>query len=343
MTDAFGKFSIMINQAAFLANGIKNIEIQATDASGTTGNNATFSFVLQANNLGLPVPPATPAIGLSPFDDSSNGQRITRITTPHILGLTDQNVTVELYLSDGVNPIGAVLATGSSDLNGNFSLQFLTPLADGPYTVQVKAINPFGSTISLPLSFTIDTEAPTSAPTLGILAADDTGIVGDGITSNRRPRLVGTTEPNAIVVLFNAANLGVPLAQAAADGSGNYSIQLPNNLQNGSITLIARGPRRGWKPGPLGNTFKLTITTVAGDYTGDGRSDLALFFRGSQAQWMIEGVTNGTAFGVGTLDVPIQGDFNGDGKSDLAYYRPGTARVVRPRDLWRGAVRPSQC
>ncbi|WP_254054149.1 Ig-like domain-containing protein, partial [Singulisphaera sp. GP187] len=325
-TNAFGKYSVQVNQAAFTSNGTKTIGIQATDASGTTGNIALFTFILQANNLGLPVPPATPTIGLSPFDDSSNGQRITNITMPHILGLTDQNVTVELFLSVGGNPTGAALATGSSDLNGNFILQFATPLPDGPYTVQVKATNPFGSTVSLPLSFTIDTHGPTTSTSLGILAADDTGILGDGITSNRRPHFVGTTEPGAIVVIYNAANLNVPLGQATADGTGAYSIQLPSDLRNGNISIVARARDVAGNQGPLGTPFNLTITTVGGDYTGNGKADLSLFFRASQAQWLIQGATSGTPFGVGTLDIPIQGDFNGDGKSDLAYYRPSTAQ-----------------
>ena len=325
-TDTFGKYSIQVNQSGFNANGLKTIGIQATDASGTTGNIATFTFILQANNLGLPIPPATPTIGLSPFDDSSNGQKITNNTLPHILGLTDQNVTVELFLSVGGNPTGAVLATGTSDLTGNFTLQFQTPLPDGPYVVQVKATNQFGSTVSLPLSFTIDTQAPTTTPSIGILAADDTGILGDGMTSSRRPRFVGTTEPNASVVLFNASNLSVPLGQAVADNTGAYSVQLPSDLQNGKITLVARARDVAGNQGPVGTPFNLTITTVAGDYTGDGRADLSLLFRGSQAQWMIAGMTNGTSFGVGTLDIPLQGDFNGDGRNDLAYYRPSTAQ-----------------
>ena len=70
----------------------------------------------------------------------------------------------------------------------------------------------------------------------------------------------------------------------------------------------------------------VTIRTVAGDYNGDGKADLSLFLRASQAQWLIQGVTSGTPFGVGTLDIPVQGDFNGDGRTDLATYRPTTAR-----------------
>lgn len=325
-TDTFGKYSVQVNQAAFIANGTKTLGIQATDDSGTKGNIATFQFVLQANNLGLPNPPAQPTVGLSPFDDSSGGQRVTKVTQPHVIGKTDPNVTVELLLSVGGNPVGAALASGTSDLFGNFSLQFPAALADGPYTVQVKATNNFGSATSVPSSFTVDNQGPTTPPSLGILAADDTGIVGDGITSRRRPHFVGTTEPGSIVVLFNAADLNVPLAQATADATGAYSIQLPSDLWNGTITLAARSRDLAGNQGPMSSSFKLTITTVTGDYQGDGKVDPAFFLRNTQGLWVIQGVTGGTPYGDGTLDIPIQGDFNGDGKNDLAYYRPSTAQ-----------------
>jgi subtilisin-like proprotein convertase family protein len=328
-TDTAGKFSVQVNQAAFSANGVKTIGIQATDASGTTGNIATFKFELKANNLGLPTPPAQPTIALSTLDDSSHGSRITNVTLPNILGVTDANVTVELFLSVGGNPTGAALASGTSNLTGNyslpFSLQFPTPLPDGVYTVQVKATNTFGSTNSAPLSLTIDTHGPTNAPSLGIRVADDTGIAGDGVTSNHQPFFVGTTEPGAIVTIYDANNPSKELGKATADGSGAYSVQV-KNLSNGTMTIVARASDVAGNQGLLSDPFAMSIVTVGGDYSGDGKADLSLFLRGSQAQWMIQGVTGGTPFGVGPKDIPLQGDFNGDGRTDLAYYRPSTGQ-----------------
>jgi large repetitive protein len=325
-TNAAGQFSIQVNAGAFTFNGTKVIGIQATDASGTKGNMATFTFVLNAN-LPLPNPPAVPTIALSPFDDSSHGQGITNITRPHIIGTTDPNTAVALFFSAGGNTTGGPLATGTSDANGNFSLQFPNALPPGPVTVQVVATNVFGSSNSAPLSFTIKTQGPSTAPTLGLLAADDSGIKGDGYTSVRNPHFIGKTDANAIVDIYSINDLNTVLAETTADANGNYSVQLPFNLHNGTISLEAKARDVAGNVGPIGNPFTLHIVTTGGDYTGNGTADLALYKRTVPATWFIQGVTpvSGTSFGVGTQEIPIEGDFIGSGQDQLATYNPNTA------------------
>ena len=51
-------------------------QVQATDQAGTKGNLESFTIVLQATNLGQPIPPATPSINLNPADDSSGVGRV---------------------------------------------------------------------------------------------------------------------------------------------------------------------------------------------------------------------------------------------------------------------------
>lgn len=58
------------------------------------------------------------------------------------------------------------------------------------------------------------------------------------------------------------------------------------------------------------------------DYTGDGRTDVAVF-RPSTGYWYIVGLPP-LLWGV-PGDIPVPGDYNGDKRTDLAVYRPSTS------------------
>ncbi len=67
---------------------------------------------------------------------------------------------------------------------------------------------------------------------------------------------------------------------------------------------------------------------AAGDYDGDGRSDLAIY-RPASGTWRVVESGTGRATDVATpwgtaTDRPVPGDYDGDGVTDLAYYRPST-------------------
>jgi len=350
-TDAFGKFSVQVNTGAFTANGTKTIGIQATDASGTKGNIATFSFQLQASDLGQPNPPAPPTLALLFADDSSHGQNVTNVTQPHFVGTTDPNVTVELLDAGGVpiqlvdpgNPTGpGVFSVTSDPLTGAFSLQPKTALVGNPatqYSFKARATNTFGSSSSPAVNVTVKTVGPANNNFLGLSPADDSGVKGDNVTTVRHPHFIGTTDAGALVDLVNVAN-GVVLATGTADVNGNYSVQLPQNLANGSITLETRAHDVAGNQGPLSSSVQVTIGSVRGDYNVidpgtnlAGSTEAALFQRTNSTTmtWLVDkGVTSaaGVAFGQGALDIPFAGDFNGDGVTDLAYYEPSSMNWV---------------
>ncbi|MBI1761527.1 MAG: putative Ig domain-containing protein [Acidobacteria bacterium] len=62
---------------------------------------------------------------------------------------------------------------------------------------------------------------------------------------------------------------------------------------------------------------------VPGDYDGDGKSDVAVFRRGT-GTWLVKRSSDGQylvkQWGLGT-DVPVANDYDGDGKTDLAVWR----------------------
>ncbi|MEO8573641.1 MAG: VCBS repeat-containing protein, partial [Pyrinomonadaceae bacterium] len=70
-----------------------------------------------------------------------------------------------------------------------------------------------------------------------------------------------------------------------------------------------------------------TDKILPGDYTGDGKADVA-FWRPASGEWYILRSEDTSYFAVpfgSPGDVPVPGDYDGDGKLDRAVFRPATA------------------
>jgi subtilisin-like proprotein convertase family protein len=338
-TDALGNFSVQVNAGEFTSNGLKTVKVYATDNAGSIGNPVTHQFTLAVTGISAPTPPTTPTgLELAPYD-VTGAPGYTNIATPNILGFTTPGATVELLQANG-SPYSPQVLTTSDPVTGQFTLTFPNPMSlGGMFTVEAVASNSNGTSAdSLPLTFTIILTKPTAPSNFTLNPSDDTGIVGDDITSVREPEFIGTTVPNATVELFQVGSSTI-WDTATADANGNFSVQLPFDLTNGQISLYVEVVDLAGNTSAPSNTLTITIVSVASDYNGDGYSDPALYERNTttnQGQWLVQATTppagttppiwftSGTAFGPANA-VPFQGDFDGDGKADLAYYQLSTA------------------
>ena len=223
---------------------------------------------LQTTSLGLPQPPKTPTLVLNPFDDSSNtshlpgqGLNVTNINHGALIGTTDPGATVSLF-SGGQRHRQRVRGQ-HHDERFDRQLQHFG-WSPGPTVRTPIWSRPRNSFRSRPRARSfpspIKTQGPTTVPTLSLNPRDDTGVKGDGITANTRPRLIGTADPNVLVDILDANN--DVLVTTTTDASGNYSVQLPGVLSNGTITLYARARDLANNIGPTSAPFVLTIDTT---------------------------------------------------------------------------------
>ena len=190
-----------------------------------------------------------------------------------------------------IDAAGTVISSTTSQTiigtDGTFVLRPAMDLADGMITVRARVRDAAGNTSSsAPLTLTIDTQAPVTQPTLVLEMADDTGRPGDNVTTVRRPRMIATmAEPGAIVDLIEKTT-GAVLDSRTANSAGSVTLQLPQDLVNGTITLEAAVRDVAGNQGTRSNPLTLTITSIADDYDGDGKADIVAYNRTSST-WFL--------------------------------------------------------
>ena len=261
-TGVLGNFSTQANYPTaptndpFLFDGSRKIEVFATDGSGNAGNPVIFQIT---NNLPTPAAPAfvNPTGAPTPLTNGlvTGGTVITTSTSPAFavtLPGTNTTATVSLVRIDAQSNKTTVK---SLSITGSGTIQDPGPVALGTYTYEVQY------TVTIP-----GTPAPTTSPlsagttvkvvapeTIGLLAADDSGTKGDGVTNVQQPHFVGTAVANAandpalkvsLVVVSAPAGSGLApgavLGTVADPSNGQYVIQPSVKLPDGTYTLVVQ-------------------------------------------------------------------------------------------------------
>ncbi len=228
MASPDGSYTVQVPVA--LADGTYAVQAQAIDAAGNASG-AYGALTLTIDTTAPPVP-AAPAL-LAADDTGTVGDGITSVRRPRLTGTAPAGTTVRLVAA------GALLATATAGANGSYTAQVASALADGTYAVQAQAVDVAGnvSPLGAAFSLTIDATPPATPAAPVLLAADDTGALGDGITSVRQPHLSGTAPAGTTVRLVAA---GAVLATATAGADGGYTVQVSGPLADGTYAVQAQ-------------------------------------------------------------------------------------------------------
>ena len=250
MAGAGGTFTLQPSRP--LSNGTYSLQAQAIDVAGNVGPLSRSRLTIDTQK---PATPGTPA--LLPADDSGRlGGDFTNVTRPRIVGNAPAGTTVELLSSTGT-----ILGTAAVSSGGTYTITPNAPLPSGVSTETVVAIDVAGN-VSAPspsLSLTIDTTPPPAPSVLSLLATDDSGVVGDGITNVTSPRLTGTAIPYLTIDLISQG--GSVLGTTVAGAGGTFTLQPSRPLSNGTYSLQAQAIDVAGECGAARPGISLTIDT----------------------------------------------------------------------------------
>lgn len=192
-----------------LIEGSNSVLASLSDSAGNKSDTAPTALTLDTTP-----PPATIDAVLSP-DGSVDPDGVVSDATPVLTGQAEAGATVALYDATGTL-LGSTVST-----DGTWTIE-ASVLADGGYVLHVEVTDLAGNmTTSGDFAVTVDTGVDI-AEISGI--AEDTGIAGDGVTSDTTPVIEGLAEPGASVTVY-AVTDGDPdmssgiTATVAADGS----------------------------------------------------------------------------------------------------------------------------
>nr|WP_278186363.1 Ig-like domain-containing protein [Lactococcus garvieae] len=232
---------------------------------GSVGANAdiTATATDAAGNVSTPTAGKTPADADTTAPDAPVISSVTGNSTDGytVTGTAEAGSKVEIKDSTG-----AVIGSATADGSGNYSVSL--PGSVGANADITATATDAAGNVSTPTSGKTPDDADTTAPDAPVI----TGITGnstDGYT------VTGTAEPGSKVEIKDST--GAVIGSVTADGSGNYSVNLPGSVgANADITATATdaagnvsNPTSGKTPADVDTTAPdaPVITGITGNST----------------------------------------------------------------------------
>ncbi|ENS4940085.1 non-fimbrial adhesin SiiE [Salmonella enterica] len=186
-------------------------------------------------------------------DNGIPGDNMTNDAHPQFRVTVPGDVNeVSLSIDGGVTWVKAT----QSATPGVWNYTWPGTVPDGDYTLNVKATDNAGNTVTETLHFTIDTTL--SVPVIVLNSADDTGVQGDNMTNSSQPTFaLQHIDDDAVRVTVSVEHGGVTTTFDATKGVGGWSFTPTGAWADGDYTLSVSVED---KAGNTSHSASLTVT-----------------------------------------------------------------------------------
>ncbi|EPV1966813.1 non-fimbrial adhesin SiiE [Salmonella enterica subsp. enterica serovar Kiambu] len=241
--DATGNWSV--TPTGTWADGDYTLTVRVEDEAGNEKHSASLTVTVDTQ-ITIDVIELVNDNGIPGDNMTNDAHPQFRVTVPG-----DVN-EVSLSIDGGVTWVKATqIATP-----GVWNYTWPGTVPDGDYTLNVKATDNAGNTVTETLHFTIDTTL--STPVIVLDSADDTGIQGDNMTNRTQPTFnLQHIDDDAVRVTVSVEHGGVTTTFDATKDAGGWTFTPPTSWGAGDYTLSVSVED---KAGNTSHSASLTVT-----------------------------------------------------------------------------------
>ncbi|MCL9240346.1 non-fimbrial adhesin SiiE, partial [Salmonella enterica] len=241
--DATGNWSV--TPTGTWADGDYTLTVRVEDEAGNEKHSASLTVTVDTQ-ITIDVIELVNDNGIPGDNMTNDAHPQFRVTVPG-----DVN-EVSLSIDGGVTWVKAT----QSATPGVWNYTWPGTVPDGDYTLNVKATDNAGNTVTETLHFTIDTTL--STPVIVLDSADDTGIQGDNMTNSTQPTFnLQHIDDDAVRVTVSVEHGGVTTTFDATKGTGGWTFTPPTSWGAGDYTLSVSVED---KAGNTSHSASLTVT-----------------------------------------------------------------------------------
>ncbi|EIL8309217.1 non-fimbrial adhesin SiiE [Salmonella enterica] len=241
--DATGNWSV--TPTGTWADGDYTLTVRVEDEAGNEKHSASLTVTVDTQ-ITIDVIELVNDNGIPGDNMTNDAHPQFRVTVPG-----DVN-EVSLSIDGGVTWVKAT----QSATPGVWNYTWPGTVLDGDYTLNVKATDNAGNTVTETLHFTIDTTL--SVPVIVLNSADDTGVQGDNMTNSTQPTFaLQHIDDDAVRVTVSVEHGGVTTTFDATKGVGGWSFTPTGAWADGDYTLSVSVED---KAGNTSHSASLTVT-----------------------------------------------------------------------------------